>query len=85
MTTYKSWRDEVKAALREINMPFDDWQKRWPFDFRKEYVAETSPVEAAKKVNRFWWHQQNKAMHQECHKTPNCWLPDRHQGDCQPL
>jgi len=85
MITYEPWLEEVKTALREINMPFDDWQTIWPFDFSKEHEAGTSSSEAARKANRFWWHQQNKAVHQECRKTPNCWLPDNHQGNCQPV
>ena len=37
--------------------------------------------DAAMKANRFWWHEQNKSLKQDCRVTPNCWLP--HQGECQ--
>lgn len=84
VTAYESWLDEVRAALQTINMPLDDWQKIWAFDFRKEHAAGTSPGEAADKANRFWWREQNKALNQDCRRMPNCWLPRGHHGDCQP-
>ena len=31
--TYDTWLDRVRAALNSINMPMDDWQQSWPFDF----------------------------------------------------
>ena len=37
------------------------------------------------KANRFWWHEQNKSLKQDCRSTPNCWLPRGHQGPCQPV
>ena len=82
--TYESWLKEVEAALASINMAMGDWQKTWAFDFRKEFAAGTSANEGAVKANRFWWYQQNKTINQECEKTPNCWLPRNHQGDCEP-
>jgi hypothetical protein len=83
--TYEIWLEEVKDALRSINMPMDDWQGVWPFDFSGEHDAGTTPNEAATKANRFWWHQQNKSLKKDCTKTPNCWLPQGHQGKCQPV
>jgi hypothetical protein len=66
-------------------MSMDDWQSRWPFDFQAEYKAGTKADDAAMKANRFWWHEQNKSLKQDCRSTPNCWLPRGHQGTCQPV
>jgi len=82
---YNDWIEEVNAALRSINMSMNDWQPRWPFDFGAEYKAGTKADDAAMKANRFWWFEQNKSLQQNCHVTPNCWLPSGHQGTCQPL
>ena len=82
--TYEIWLEEVKDALRSINMPMEDWQGVWPFDFSGEHDAGATPDEAAMKANRYWWHRQNKSLKQDCQKTPNCWLPRDHQGKCQP-
>jgi hypothetical protein len=65
-------------------MLMDDWQKRWPFDFQGEYKAGATADDAALKANRFWWHEQNKSLKQDCRLTLNCWLPRGHQGACQP-
>jgi hypothetical protein len=82
--TYETWLDRVRAALNSMNMPMDAWQQSWPFDFSREYEAGTEPDATAEKANRFWWHQQNKSLNQDCQKTPNCWLPRNHQNECQP-
>lgn len=82
--TYETWLEQVKDALRSINMGIDDWQPVWPFDFSGEHDKGTDPDAAAVKANRYWWHQQNKSMGRDCDKTPGCWLPRGHQGDCQP-
>ncbi len=83
--TYEAWLDEVKNTLRTINMPFEDWQSIWAFDFQREFGGGTKADDAAAKANKFWWHEQNKAMGQDCRKTPNCWLPRNHQANCEPL
>jgi len=83
--TYEIWLEEVRGALRSINMPMEDWQGVWPFDFSVEHDAGTTPDEAAMKANRYWWHEQNKSLKQDCEKTPSCWLPRDHQGKCQPV
>jgi hypothetical protein len=83
--TYESWLKEVNEALASINMPMADWQSRWTFDFSREFSGGTSANDAAVKANKFWWHEQNKAIGQDCRKTPNCWLPRNHQDKCQPL
>lgn len=83
--TYEVWLDEVKEALASINMPMDEWQGIWPFDFSAEHDAGTSPDAAAMKANRFWWHRQNKLLGRDCDGLPGCWLPRDHQGDCQPM
>ena len=58
---YQDWFDDVRNALRSINMPMDDWQKLWPFNFISEYEAGSQPADAAAKANRHWWHEQNKS------------------------
>ncbi len=83
--TYEIWLKEVKDALRCINMPMEDWQGVWPFDFSGEHDAGATPDEAAVKANRYWWHKQNKSLKQDCRKTPSCWLPQDHEGKCQPV
>jgi hypothetical protein len=82
---YTEWLKDVREALNSINMPMDDWQKNWQFDFAAEYQAGGDPGKAAEKANRYWWQQQNRALNQECKRDSNCWLPQGHQGDCQPL
>jgi hypothetical protein len=81
---YEPWLKEVEEALASINMPMSDWQKLWAFDFRREFNAGTTASGAAMKANQYWWMQQNKAIGQDCRKTPNCWLPGNHQGECKP-
>jgi hypothetical protein len=82
---YETWLQEVGSALRSINMPMEEWQNAWKFDFQREYSIGTPPGDAAAKANRFWWFQQNKAFGQGCSKTPNCWLPAGHERACEPL
>ncbi len=82
---YDVWLDEVQAALESLNMPMDDWQGRWPFDFAREYRAGVSPADAAESANRYWWREQNKAVGQECQRTPQCWLSKGHQGRCEAI
>jgi hypothetical protein len=31
--SYEKWLRDVQAALGSINMQFEEWQGRWPFDF----------------------------------------------------
>jgi hypothetical protein len=82
--TYEIWLEEVKDALHSINMPMEDWQGVWPFDFSGEHDAGATPGEAAMKANRYWWREQNKSLKQDCQKVPGCWLPRAHQAECQP-
>jgi hypothetical protein len=82
---YEVWLDQVRDALRSINMAMEDWQPIWSFDFPREHKAGTTPDDAAMKANRFWWWEQNKSLKQDCQKTPNCWLPRDHQDACQPI
>jgi hypothetical protein len=81
--TYEGWLKDVQAALRSINMPFDVWQKVWRFDFEREFNAGVKADDATMKANRFWWHEQNKAVKKDCRQTSNGWLPRGHQGECQ--
>jgi hypothetical protein len=82
---YDNWLSKVREALQSINMPLEKWQAAWQFDFSAEYRAGTDAGRAAEKANRFWWHEQNKALRQDCQQTPNCWLPTGHSGECVPV
>jgi hypothetical protein len=82
---YTTWLSDVRTALASINMPMDQWQNAWRFDFEREYTAGTDANVAAERANRYWWHEQNKSIGQNCLRTPNCWLPRNHSGDCQPV
>jgi len=42
--SHERWLDDVKEALRSINMPFDDWQSRWRFDFQREFDSGRRPT-----------------------------------------
>lgn len=81
---YEVWLDQVRDALRSINMPMEGWQNIWAFDFAMEHKRGMSPDAAAMKANRFWWREQNKSVGHACEKLPGCWLPTGHQGECQP-
>ena len=81
--TFDAWLERVRTELQSINMPLDDWQKVWQFDFEAEYESGTDAGSAADKANRFWWHRQNKATKQDCRLTPDCWLPRGHESKCQ--
>lgn len=70
--TFESWLKQVEEALTSINMPLAEWQNRWEFDFSREFSTGTSALDAAKKANRFWWFQQNKALRQECLTSRDC-------------
>jgi hypothetical protein len=82
---YEVWLNQVRDALRSVNMPMEDWQGIWRFDFQHEFNAGTKADDAAMKANRFWWHQQNKSLNQDCRESGDCWLPRNHQGECQPV
>ena len=82
---YESWLKAVEEALSSINMPMEEWQKIWSFDFRREFEAQATAKDTATRANQYWWQQQNKAIGKDCRETPNCWLPRNHQGECQPL
>lgn len=83
--TYDAWLAQVREALASINMPLDQWQARWRFDFEREFGVGTSAGVAAEKANRFWWFNQNKELGEDCLTMPNCWLPRKHQGRCEPV
>ena len=84
-TAYEAWLKEVDEALKSIGMAREDWEGVWPFDFRGEFACGRSANDAAAKANRFWWKRQNQALNQQCPKTPDCWLPREHQGECEPV
>jgi hypothetical protein len=73
--SYEAWLQEVEQALASINMPMEEWQKRWAFDFPREFHSGAAASDAAMKANKFWWHEQNKAVHQDCTLSGDCWLP----------
>lgn len=83
--TYEVWLGKVREALVSINMPLEEWQALWPFEFRAEFEAGVDADQAAMKANRFWWNKQNKSLEQNCQTAPDCWLPRGHQGDCEPV
>ncbi|HTA22654.1 MAG TPA: hypothetical protein VK763_03905 [Terriglobales bacterium] len=83
--TYELWLKDVQAALNSINMPFDDWQHMWRFDFENEFNAGVKADDAAMKANRYWWQEQNKSLKRDCRESEECWLPRGHQGPCQPV
>jgi hypothetical protein len=83
--SYGAWLQEVEQALASINMPMGEWQTQWVFDFPREFRFGAASSDAAMKANRFWWHEQNKAVHQNCTLSRDCWLPRGHQGRCQPV
>jgi uncharacterized protein YegJ (DUF2314 family) len=58
----------------------EDWQKVWRFDFELAYRAGTAPQDAAEQTDRYWWHEQNRAIGQDCNNEPNCWLARGHAG-----
>ncbi len=60
---YKLWIAEVGEALRSIIMPLEEWQQVWPFDFEREFRAGLAAADAAQIANRFWWREQNNALH----------------------
>jgi hypothetical protein len=83
--SYEEWMNEVRVAFDSLSTPMADWQVIGVFDYRSEYDAGVRPDEAAVKANRYWWHQWNKSLKQDCPQTKDCWLPRGHQGQCQPV
>jgi hypothetical protein len=47
--TYESWLLEVRTGLASINMPMDEWQGTWRFDFFDEYQKGTDPIHTLKR------------------------------------
>lgn len=84
MPDFGQWFSSVEDALNSIGMPASEWQRVWPYDFRRDFEGGVPAVVSAENANRYWWYQQNLAAGDECRKTPKCWLPNRHTGNCQP-
>ncbi len=84
-SSYEEWMNEVRAAFDSLDMPMADWQVIGAFDYRGEYDAGVKPDDAARKANRYWWHEWNKSLKQNCRQRQDCWLPHGHQGECQPV
>jgi len=82
---YRIWLRDVRVALASINMPLDEWQNVYGFDFEQEFKVGTDAATAADLANRYWWHEQNKSIGQHCLITADCWLPRKHRGECQPV
>jgi hypothetical protein len=81
--TYDGWLNDVQVELQSMGMGVEAWQRYWQFDFHSEYKARTSVRETARKANRFWWQNQNRALMQDCPLSRDCWLPVGHEGDCE--
>ena len=76
---------KVRSAFDSLNLPMADWQTLGVFDYHSEFDAGVKPADAAMKANRYWWHEWNKSLNQECRQTKDCWLPRGHQEQCQPV
>jgi len=81
---FQEWLLLVKASLETVNMAYTEWQERWPFDFEDAFQSGVAPADAAAAANRHWWRSQNRALGQHCRLTEWCWLPEEHQGPCEP-
>lgn len=49
---YGVWLEEVQEALASINMPIEEWQRQWAFDFQREFQSSAEATDAAMKANR---------------------------------
>lgn len=58
---FESWLSEVRAALDAINMPMDEWQRAFPYDYQADHAAGIAPAEAAKRANDHYWTAQENA------------------------
>jgi hypothetical protein len=56
-TDYKTWLNDVRQALANMNMDMKAWQENWEFDFRREYDAASEPCGTAVHAHDFWWQQ----------------------------
>lgn len=52
---YKTWLHDVQSFLTAMDMELDAWEKNWDYDFRKEYDAGASALDAAVRAHDFWW------------------------------
>jgi hypothetical protein len=59
---FHGWLEEVKAALEEINMPYDAWQSAFPFDFAAAFKAGTPARDTALIANKHYWDEQDKVL-----------------------
>jgi hypothetical protein len=85
MATFRTWMKEVREVLEANRIAVNEWQSLFPYNFRRSFDSGTSPVEAANRMHRFWWREQEKGLHRQCDKAANCWLSRGHNGDCQPI
>lgn len=85
MVTFHTWMNAVRELLEANGMAVDEWQAQFPYNFRRSFEAGTSPADAATRVSRFWWREQEKVLHHECDKVANCWRGRGHTGECQPI
>ncbi len=83
--TYRTWIKHVRDQLDSMHMATNEWQAFSAYNFRRSYESGTMPDEAAGRAFRFWWRQQHKVLHDDCHKAVNCWLKSGHEGECQPI
>lgn len=85
MATFRTWMKEVCELLAADSMAVSEWQSHFPYNFHRSFESGTSPTEAATRVHRFWWREQEKRLHKQCDQAANCWLSRGHDGDCQPI
>lgn len=59
---FHGWLEEVKAALAEMNMSYDEWQAAFPFDYAGTFKAGLPARAAALAANAYYWVEQDKAF-----------------------
>ena len=78
LRSYESWLKEVDEALSSINMPMQDWQKSWAFDFRSEFAAKTTATDAAMFLGDgppLIWARRSTNSPPVCGSTSTCRKP----------
>jgi hypothetical protein len=82
--TYEIWLEQVKDALRSINIPMEDWQSIWPFDFWGEHdMGRRQTKQQWKRIAIFGISKTNPWI-RTARKHPIVGCLGVHQGDCQP-
>lgn len=68
---FQIWLSEVGAALQSINMPMEQWQRTFPYNFPADFYAGIQPADAAKRANDHYWTQQEDARPDLFNNRPN--------------